>query len=101
MKTKLLSLSCAVALGCFYATPAWASNGTDYYADATSIAVDAVVVRPLCLVATVIGSALFVVSLPFAAPSKSVHRAAHALVVQPARTTFTRPLGDLDDLTDY
>jgi len=38
--------------------------------------VDALVVRPACLVATVIGSAVFVVALPAALFSKSVKKAA-------------------------
>jgi len=46
--------------------------------------------------ATVVGSAVFVVTLPFAALSKSVKSTAHALVVVPAEATFSRPLGDFD-----
>ena len=63
-------------------------------------AADALVVRPVCLVATVIGSAVFVVALPWAAASGSIKKAAHALVVRPAAATFTRPLGDMDALMD-
>jgi len=59
------------------------------------------VVRPLCFVATVIGSVFFVVSLPVAATSKSVRQSADSLVITPARATFTRPLGDIDVLNDY
>jgi hypothetical protein len=58
------------------------------------------VVRPACLLATVVGSAVFVVALPWAAVSKSVKRTAHALVVTPANATFTRSLGDMDALKD-
>jgi hypothetical protein len=60
--------------------------------------VDVVVARPLCFAATVIGSVFFVVSLPIAATTKSVNRSAQALVVTPAKATFTRPLGDFDAL---
>ena len=62
---------------------------------------DVVVVRPVCFVATAIGSAFFVVSLPIAAMSRSTKKAAHALVVTPAKATFTRPLGDMGALQDY
>ena len=64
------------------------------------MATDALVIRPACLVATVVGSAFFVVSLPVAALSKSVKKTANALVVKPANATFTRPLGDMDALVD-
>ena len=60
-----------------------------------AIAADTLVVRPFCLVATILGSAVFLVSLPVAAVSKSTDKAAEALVVTPARATFTRKLGSL------
>ena len=59
---------------------------------------DAIVVRPACLVATVVGSAAFVVALPAALFSKSVKKTANTLVVKPAKATFTRPVGDMEDL---
>jgi hypothetical protein len=65
-----------------------------------TVAADVLVVRPVCLVATVIGSAVFVVALPAAAISKSVKKTANTLVAKPANATFTRPLGDMDALTD-
>ena len=65
-----------------------------------AVAADAIVVRPLSFVATVIGSALFVVSLPVALISQSTSQTAEALVLRPARATFTRPMGDLSSLVD-
>jgi hypothetical protein len=50
---------------------------------------------------TILGSVLFVVSLPVAAPSHGVGKVAHALVVTPAKDTFTRPLGNLEGFLDY
>ena len=44
---------------------------------------------------------LFVVSLPVALPSGCVDKAAQTLVVGPAKDTFTRPSGDLEDFLDY
>jgi hypothetical protein len=61
---------------------------------------DVVIARPACFVATAVGSVFFVVSLPFALISKSVKQTANALVVVPARATFTRPVGDFDSLMD-
>jgi hypothetical protein len=65
------------------------------------MAADAIVVRPACLVATIVGSAVFVVALPAAAISGSVKKAANTLVVKPANATFTRPLGDMEALKEY
>ena len=65
-----------------------------------SVAADALVVRPMGFVATVIGSALFVVALPVAAISGSTHQTAEALVMKPARFTFKRPMGDMTSMTN-
>jgi|YNPNPStandDraft_1061719.scaffolds.fasta_scaffold46331_2 hypothetical protein len=62
--------------------------------DSTPIGFDALVLRPLGILATVVGAAVFVVSLPFSAPTGSVEHAAEKLVVEPYRFTFERPLGD-------
>jgi hypothetical protein len=40
---------------------------------------------------------VFVVTLPFTLPSKSVHSAAKELVAVPAQYTFKRPLGQFDN----
>lgn len=63
-----------------------------------AIATDALVVRPFCLIGTILGSAVFLVSLPVAAISKSTNKTADMLVNAPAKATFTRPLGDLSAL---
>jgi hypothetical protein len=65
-----------------------------------AVAADVIAVRPLCFVATIVGSALFVVSLPVAAISGSASKTAEALVHQPARATFTRPIGEMSSLGD-
>lgn len=64
---------------------------------ATDMVVDAVVVRPLGLAATVLGTVLTVVALPFTIPSGSVEASARELILRPAEYTFKRPLGDFSD----
>jgi hypothetical protein len=59
-----------------------------------AMAADTVLLRPLGLVSTVLGSALFVVSLPFSLLGGNTGDAAQKLVVDPAKYTFNRPLGD-------
>ena len=57
---------------------------------------DALLLRPLGLAATVLGTAAFIVTLPFSLPTRSVDDAAKALVVAPATYTFARPLGEVE-----
>ena len=55
---------------------------------------DLILARPLGIVATVLGCAVFVVSLPFSALGGNTKQAAQKLVKEPAAFTFTRPLGE-------
>lgn len=57
---------------------------------------DALIARPLGIVATVAGFGLFIVASPFALISGSAGDAWDNMVAYPARFTFTRPLGDFD-----
>jgi hypothetical protein len=54
---------------------------------------DFVVLRPVGLVATAVGSVFFVVSSPFAALGGNMDTAKEKLVKDPAAFTFKRPLG--------
>ncbi|MBR9981430.1 MAG: hypothetical protein KFF50_10425 [Desulfatitalea sp.] len=68
----------------------------DPQVEAGSMVADALLVRPLGIVATVAGFGLFVISVPFSALGRNVGDAWDALVVYPAKFTFARPLGDFD-----
>jgi hypothetical protein len=75
------------------AKPPYTPNDKAEDVSAEAMMVDTLLLRPLGLVATVVGTAVFVVSLPFSIPTKQVDKAAQKLVVEPAKYTFTRPLG--------
>jgi len=59
-----------------------------------SMIVDAVLIRPLGICATIVGAGLFIISIPFSLLGKNVKEAGQNLVVAPAKFTFQRPLGD-------
>ena len=97
MNPRFLTLVlCGLALGPAFCTRTYATNG-----GAMATAVDVTVARPISFAATVLGSALFVVSLPIALLSHSTKDTAHVLVEAPAKDTFLRPVGDLDDFMSY
>jgi len=54
---------------------------------------DAVLIRPVTFIATVVGSVLFVVTVPVTALTGTIGEAGHTLVVDPALNTFYRCLG--------
>lgn len=62
-----------------------------------SMLVDLFFARPLGLVATVLGTAAFIVSLPFSALGGNTHTAYQKMVENPGRFTFKRPLGQFDE----
>jgi hypothetical protein len=55
---------------------------------------DMVIMRPAGLVATIVGSAFWLISLPFSAAGDNVDTATKKLVKEPAAYTFKRPLGE-------
>lgn len=72
-----------------YEDPRFDTNAPPAYA----MVGDLLIARPLGAALTVIGTAAFVVSLPFSALGGNVGEAADALVVAPAKLTFARCLG--------
>jgi hypothetical protein len=55
---------------------------------------DMVVLRPVGLVATAVGSVFWLVTLPFSALGDNTTTATKKLVKEPAAYTFKRPLGE-------
>ncbi len=84
----------------FVAITLIAASGPAFAGDAEDIPVDVLVIRPVALVGTVLGTALFVVALPFSIPSGSVKMTAKKLIVEPFKFTFTRPLGEFDEIRE-
>jgi hypothetical protein len=95
---RTLAAAAALALASSLAqAQAQGLESVDETPSAAAMAFDFVVVRPLSLVATVGGIALFVAQLPLAliagdSPSEPARR----FIVEPAAYTFTRPLGQID-----
>ena len=55
---------------------------------------DVIVVRPIGIAATIVGSVFYVISLPFSLLGQNSAEAGEALVKKPAAYTFKRPLGE-------
>lgn len=75
----------------------YATDGKEADVTAEAIIADTIVLRPLGFAATIAGTAVFIVALPFSLLTKSVDKTAQKLVVAPAKYTFTRPLGQVSD----
>ena len=98
-QSLIFFLLAAVLLFTWAASPALAKQKqsiTGEDRNAVSMMFDLVLLRPLGLAATVVGTAFFVVSLPFSVLGGNTGEAAKKLMVEPAKYTFTRPLGAED-----
>lgn len=91
-------LAAMLALSNMLFNPAAMAATYDEIDDAPSggaMLADTFLVRPFMLAGTVVGVATFIVTLPFSALGGNVDEAGNALVMEPARYTFIRPLGEL------
>ena len=92
LPARLLAFTLSMIL--IISTPALAvGNNADDSPGFFAMTGDLVVARPVLLVATILGSAIFVVSSPFSALGGNIGEAADILVKQPAKATFMRCLG--------
>ena len=91
LRRAVVAISCVALMA--GSVPAMAQEGD---ASGLDMLGDLLLVRPVALVGTVLGAAVFVVSLPFTLPTRSANEAANVLVASPFEYTFNRPLGDFD-----
>ena len=92
-KTSRILLATLMAVMLLIPSVSAAEYINDEKPSAGAMALDAVVARPLLLVTTIIGTGLYVVSLPFSLLGGNAGEAGKALVVGPAKNTFVRCLG--------
>ena len=92
----LAAAALAVAAQAAQAQAAAPEPVIDRAPSAEAMTFDLFVMRPLGLVGTIAGTAIFIVALPFELVTWTFQEPARRLVGEPARFTFTRPLGDLD-----
>src|SRR5262249_40867493 len=95
LRRAAMAISCAALMA--GSLKAIAQDDFAYEApDSGDMLAGLVFVRPLALVGTVLGSAVFLVALPFTLPSGDVEKSANAFVANPFEYTFNRQLGDFN-----
>jgi hypothetical protein len=94
---KFLAALCVIALLASLTPAATAYAEYDNDVDEAAVVFDVLLVRPLGLASIVIGAGVFIISLPFTLPTRSVDVAADKLLAKPFKYTFTRPIGEVLD----
>ena len=94
MHSRLISLCKTLLLALVLVVPStgW-SNTVEEVPSPLSMTGDALFVRPVMIAVTVLGSAIFIVSSPFAALGGNIDETWGQLVAEPFKTTFVRCLG--------
>ena len=97
IQRRLLALVVSIAVGAT-SIPAFAEPMSEDALDierpsATAMIGDAILARPFLLALTTVGTAFFIVSLPFSALGGNTGEASQKLVIGPAKSTFLRCLG--------
>jgi len=96
-KIFLLLLTLSLVMGSLYST-GWAG---DKWAKEDPVgqgwsAIDLIFARPLGVAAGIVGTAIFIVSLPFTIPTGGVADAADMFITKPFQFSFTREFPDGD-----
>lgn len=89
--SRILTTTMAVCLLAF--SSIGHARAVDESPSALAMAGDAVFVRPALFATTLVGSAVYLVSLPFSLLGGNAGEAGEVLVVGPAKATFVRCLG--------
>ena len=107
MKRKVLLIILAISLGCTWVSEGAAGQIGYRLKEDTGfamkpppgppssavVAFDALLGRPLGLATTIVGTAIFIPSIPLTLHSDTTSEAAWGLVGRPGAWTFVRPLG--------
>lgn len=96
-KAFSMALISALILGSLYPCAlAWEKgNPNDPSADQWQM-IDILIARPMGIVAGILGTGIFILSLPYTIPTKGVDEAAETFIKRPFKFTFTRKCPDED-----
>jgi len=89
-KICLLCVTISFVIGSFYS---WGWAQSDSTKDECNI-LDLFFVRPFGIVAGIVGTSFFIVTLPFTIPTNSVEKAANMFIVEPFKFSFVREFPD-------
>ena len=98
MMLRRLALATILAAGLLAPLAASADDGAviDNAPTAEAMTFDLFIMRPLGLVGTVRGTAVYIVALPVNILTLNLADPARRLILEPAKYTFVRDLGDLN-----
>jgi hypothetical protein len=95
MKKGVVLLLILTLVGAVFSIEGWAQSNTPTRTPDDEIPLmDLLIARPMGVIAGVAGAGLFIATLPFTIPTKSVHKASKILITDPMHFSFSRQFPD-------
>jgi hypothetical protein len=93
MKKSLVMLLTLILVCATFSLEGWAQSRTSTTEDELNL-LDLLIARPAGVGAGIVGTGIFIVTLPFTIPTKSVNKASKMLISDPFHFSFSRPFPD-------
>jgi len=93
MKNMKVLRALAMVAALLICQPALSYEANAHGPSGIDMAADLLIGRPVLLATTLVGSAIWLVALPFSALGGNIVASAETLVLEPAKATFVRCLG--------
>jgi hypothetical protein len=100
MKKSLVMLLTLILVCAAFSLEGWAQSRTSTTEDELNL-LDLLIARPAGVGAGIVGTGIFIVTLPFTIPTKSVNKASKMLISAPFHFSFSRPFPDGNEKTDF
>jgi len=95
MKKGIVLLLVLTLVGIVFSTEGWAQSSTPTRTSDDEIPLmDLLIARPIGIIAGIAGTGVFIVTLPFTIPTKSVDKASKMLITDPMHFSFSRQFPD-------
>ena len=93
MKKSLVMLLTLILVCATFSLEGWAQSRTSTTEDELNL-LDLFIARPAGVGAGIVGTGIFIVTLPFTIPTKSVNKASKMFISDPFHFSFSRPFPD-------
>ena len=101
MKKSLVMLLTLILVCATLSLEGWAQSSRTSTTEDELNLLDLLIARPAGIGAGIVGTGIFIVTLPFTIPTKSVNKASKMFISAPFHFSFSRPFPDGNEKTDF
>ena len=100
MKKGIVIFLALILIGAAFCLDGWAQSISSTTEDELNL-LDLLIARPAGIGAGIVGAGVFIVTLPFTIPTKSVDKASKILISNPFHFSFSRHFPDENEKFDF